>query len=126
MAVTKKIGGKTVPHKSSDPIAKLGQHIDQPKQLMDNKANAVVSVKEKKTGTEQTTHEVLASVPSTEPLCNVGTSAKYTKNLGNYESATISVSLNVPCKLEDIDKTLEFARGWVDARMEQAISELTS
>lgn len=78
--------------------------------------------------TKAVTHEkqeVVASMQSAEPVCNVGVSAKYTKNLGNYESASLQVSLHIPCKKEDIDTTFEWGRDWVNNRMEQLVNDLT-
>lgn len=40
-----------------------------------------------------------------------------TINLGNYESARISVNLRVPCSKDTLEDTFNFAKGWVDAKM---------
>lgn len=39
-----------------------------------------------------------------------------TVNLGNYEAARISVSLSVPCYLEEHDNAFEYAKTWVNKR----------
>lgn len=40
-----------------------------------------------------------------------------TLNLGNYESARIDVSIELPCYVEDIDRADEFACNWVGERI---------
>jgi len=40
-----------------------------------------------------------------------------TMNLGNYESAKISVSVSVPCYKEEIDEAYEFAQAWAEERL---------
>lgn len=44
-----------------------------------------------------------------------------TLNLGNYESARIDVSIEVPCYLEDADKADAWARKWVEDRVVQEV-----
>ena len=56
------------------------------------------------------------------PPCNVGYTRAETKNLGNYESRKVQVSLHVPCKLEDINATLKFVVDWVGVKTEQVLS----
>jgi hypothetical protein len=60
------------------------------------------------------------------PTCNVGVDASFTKNLGNYESMRIGVSLHIPCGHGEIDEVFEFGKEWVNARMESLIGELES
>ena len=40
-----------------------------------------------------------------------------TMNLGNYESARISVSVELPCYREEIDDAYEYAQAWVEERI---------
>ena len=53
----------------------------------------------------------------TEPA-TVSVDYSLTMNLGNYESARISVSVSVPCYKEEIDEAYEFARAWAEQRLE--------
>ena len=53
----------------------------------------------------------------TEPA-TVNVDYSLTMNLGNYESARISVSVSVPCYKEEIDEAYEFARAWAEQRLE--------
>lgn len=52
----------------------------------------------------------------TEPA-EVGVDYALTMNLGNFNSAKISVSVRVPCYKEEIDEAYEFAQGWVETRV---------
>jgi hypothetical protein len=58
------------------------------------------------------------------PTCNVGVDATFTKNLGNYESLRLGVSLHLPCYHNEIDDVFEFGKQWVNAKMESLIAEL--
>lgn len=49
-----------------------------------------------------------------------------TMNLGNYESAKISVSVSVPCYKEEIDEAYEFAQAWVEERLSKERDMITS
>lgn len=57
--------------------------------------------------------------------CSVGYSAKYTHNLGNYQSVSYQVSLNVACSYLDIDKTYDASKDWVDTKLNSLIAEVT-
>ena len=50
-----------------------------------------------------------------------------TLNMGDFESARVSVRLSVPCELSPrkIDTMFEFARGWVQDRLEAEVESLT-
>lgn len=52
----------------------------------------------------------------TEPA-TVEVDYSLTMNLGNYESARISVSVTVPCYKEEIDEAYEFAQAWAEERL---------
>jgi len=61
----------------------------------------------------------------------VGMTKKLTLNLGNYESATVSVHLSMPCepKKDSINKMYEKVSKWVDSRIDaerQAIRKVSS
>ena len=69
---------------------------------------------------EPSTKEELLSVQrfATEPA-RVAVELGLTLNLGNYESARISVSLTVPCYREEAHDAYAFARKWVIERVNQ-------
>ena len=70
---------------------------------------------------------------ATPPVATVGFSASYTKNLGNYESVRLQVSLDMPVEvpsslspgqLEDRLATMFlFVQDWVDKRMKYSLDE---
>ena len=81
-----------------------------------------------KSAQEAVTIDPLASAPATSagPWCEVGVDASYTHNLGNYQSAKIGVSIKVPCLHGEINAVFDFAKGWVDNRMNTLIEELAN
>jgi hypothetical protein len=54
----------------------------------------------------------------TDPA-EVSVSCALTINLGNFESAKITVSVSIPCYKEEIDDAYDFAQKWVENRIEQ-------
>lgn len=99
---------------------------------------AVKIIKQQETGfvVEQVKHSSGAvktkstTVPVTMeqagPWCEVGVVAGQTINLGNYNSARISVSVKMPCTKKDLDATFDQAMEWVDERMSTLIKQATS
>lgn len=59
-----------------------------------------------------------------KPMINVGMSAAMTHNLGNYQSAKISVSLHVPCEASDLEETYSFVKDWVNEKMVETSKEI--
>lgn len=55
-----------------------------------------------------------------EPHATVGLSMAVTRNLGNYESVKMSVSLFMPCENNEaaMQDTFDEVKGWVDTRVE--------
>lgn len=95
-------------------------------------ATATVSkqISDKKTViSEDTSHEEVetpASPSPTEQQCEVGVEMSYTHNLGNYQSARVQVSLKVPCVHAEIDEVYDYAKGWVETRLEGLVEELNA
>jgi len=58
------------------------------------------------------------------PTCTVGFKMGYTKNLGNYESMRIDVSVFLPCYTTELDTVFDFAKEWVDDHMEKTVSDI--
>jgi len=54
----------------------------------------------------------------TEPA-RVSVDYSLTMNLGNYESARIGVSVQVPCYKEEMDDAFAFASAWVEQRIQE-------
>lgn len=75
-------------------------------------------------GSESQVEVPIKEIMVNKPMINVGMSAATTKNLGNYESAKISVSLHVPCDAVDLEETYAFVKDWVNSKMVEVISEI--
>lgn len=73
---------------------------------------------------EKTTTEKVGEVVSERPMANVGVSLAHTKNLGNYESVKVQVSLHIPCEDNEIDKSFEYVKDWVDTKIANVVTEI--
>lgn len=85
------------------------------------------TVKKEKSGVtvaESTRVEKVDEVVSSRPLCNVGYGVKRTQNLGNYESVTVDVRINIPCGQADVDGAFEAGQEWVIDKLEAAFARL--
>lgn len=95
-------------------------------------ATAVVQDQFKDKGaviSENTAHETVHEVPikQTVPaaqLCEVCVDLSFTKNLGNYQSAKVGVSIKIPCDYTEVDKAFDYAKEWSDNRLNQLVAEL--
>lgn len=58
------------------------------------------------------------------PNCNVGYKMGYTKNLGNYESMRIDITINVPANYDQLEDAFEFAKEWADEKMNAVVKEI--
>jgi len=47
-----------------------------------------------------------------------------TLNIGNYESARITVGIRVPCYREEIPSAFEAAKSWVEAKLEAEVKDI--
>lgn len=58
------------------------------------------------------------------PLAKVRAGATIKINLGNYESAGVEASIELPCKIEDVPK--EFDRAWAEVyrQLDIKVSEI--
>lgn len=90
-----------------------------------SKGSAVTTVKHP-SGAAVTKEFSIPVESAGEPLCEVGIVAGQTINMGNYNSARISVSLKMPCTKADLEATYEEALGWVDQKMTELIEQAKS
>ena len=74
--------------------------------------------------TQSEHEEVVHEQAFSQPTANVGVAFATTKNLGNYESLKVSVSINLPCYVKEIDEVQTFARKWVEMKMAETIEGL--
>ncbi len=76
----------------------------------------------KDVGEAEETDEVIEIHQFATQPANVRVEMGMTINLGNYESAKISVCLSVPCYKEETDAAFEYAKKWVKAKtLEEAV-----
>ena len=76
--------------------------------------------------TEQTSQETAgpdAPVADAMPWCEVGVEASLTINLGNFNSTRLQTSLKVPAPHSEIDEVWEFAKDWVNDKMEKLAAD---
>lgn len=57
-------------------------------------------------------------------LCEVGFEASYTKNLGDFNSTRIQVSLKVPCPHGEINAVYDKSVTWVNDRLAKLVEDL--
>lgn len=94
------------------------------KKIEGKQAQATVSRKTKDGAVKESTENVGPVKMFEDPPCNVGMTAAMTINLGDYNSAKVQVSLHVPCKHEEIDETFDFAKEWVETKVNTLVEEI--
>jgi hypothetical protein len=77
-------------------------------------------------GAEITGEEKLGLTLSEGPVGTVTIELSHTKNLGNYQSAKLTVGLSVPTNIsvDALDKTFEYAKTWCDVKLTALIDEI--
>jgi hypothetical protein len=92
------------------------------KKLVDGKVKKAIGedVTEEKVQLPLGSHPMVAA----KTLCEVGFEASYTKNLGDYQSAKVGVSLKVPCISAEVDDVFSYASDWVNAKLGKIVEEL--
>lgn len=63
--------------------------------------------------------------PQPAPACSIGFQAGQTFNLGNYNSAKVSIILTMPCQAAEIEDTYSFIKEWVNAKMVELQKEVS-
>lgn len=125
---------KVIPENTSEVISesKASVKLKKPKTAKSNLTGSLevntitgtVSIKNPD-GSETVTEIPLKEVVISKPMINVGMSAAMTFNLGNYQSAKLSVSLHVPCGAEELEDTYGFIKDWVNGKMLEHSAEIT-
>lgn len=110
---------------SLDPTPEA-EPVKEPVHLTAKQGHASVSTKFKDGSEVNEELPVGALVSSTTPLASVTVSMAVTRNLGNYESVKMMVSLTLPCPSTetDLDEAFAEAKGWVDTRVELLNQEI--
>lgn len=107
----------SMPPPESAPVS------DKPEQVACGSAKATVTTDNSKTGVTTFTEDMLYEVTSETPLCNVGFSAGCTRNLGDYNSFKVQISIHIPVPISGIDTAYQFGRAWVDEKMQEVLDE---
>ena len=100
--------------------------------MVDGKAKTTIAeeskqeqvVKPEPEASEDQVGQMALEAQELEPWCEVQVDASYTKNLGNYQSAKIGVSLKMPARVAELDETFVFTRDWVNGKLEGMIADL--
>lgn len=81
-----------------------------------------------KDNTQTTEDIILGESTNPQATASVSVGVGLTKNLGNYESVKISISLTVPClpTEDDIEETYTNAKNWVDTKVNEINDEIES
>lgn len=87
---------------------------------------AKTTVEYKGGGTSEETEKVGAPVLYEQPTCNVGMKAGVTRNMGDYNSVRLDVSLYMPCYPDEIEEVFMFTKEWVERKMNEITEELDS
>jgi len=98
-----------------------GSALDTPDTAIQSKQPVAVVGKKFKDGSETENQIPVGPVKHfNEPHVTVGLSMAVTRNLGNFESVKMMVSLSMPCanNEEAINATFDEVKGWVDTRVE--------
>lgn len=78
----------------------------------------------KKEGVPQTTEETLAVHRFATDAAKIEVSLGLTLNLGNYESARLSVGMTVPCYKEESDDAFNWAKEWISERLKVEVQNI--
>lgn len=68
--------------------------------------------------------EVLDEPVYTQPTCNAGMSIGVTRNVGNYESVKIQVSLHAPCYPQEVDEVFDGIEEKLDERLTSMLQKV--
>lgn len=90
------------------------------------KHSVATITKAHKDGSLEETKEVIKGQMFDGPTANVGMSIALTKNLGNYESLKITVSLSMPSNPDEasISNTFTEVKSWVDEKINMLNQEV--
>lgn len=91
--------------------------------VTESKSGAVLTEKVE-TAQVEVPKEVAKSEPVDRPWCEVGVEVSYTHNLGNFNSTRMAVSLKVPCLHEEVNDVFDYAKDWVEKKLEGMVEEV--
>jgi len=59
----------------------------------------------------------------TQPVANVGFNCRMTKNLGDFNSLQVGVSVHLPCYVHEIHETFTHAQEFVENKLNEVLAE---
>ncbi|ANO57625.1 hypothetical protein [Vibrio phage vB_VhaS-a] len=59
----------------------------------------------------------------TQPVANVGFQCSMTKNLGDFESVKVGISVHIPCYTHELDPTFGHAKTFVEDKLNSTMEE---
>ncbi|QNJ59201.1 hypothetical protein [Vibrio phage vB_ValS_PJ32] len=59
----------------------------------------------------------------TQPVANVGFNCRMTKNLGDFNSLQVGVSVHLPCYVNELDETYSYAKQFVEDKLNETLEE---
>ncbi|UHD87219.1 hypothetical protein [Vibrio phage D4] len=72
---------------------------------------------------DQTERAPIPDQEYNQPVSNVGFNCSMTKNLGDFNSLKVGVSLHLPCYVHEIHETYDHAKGFVEAKLNETLEE---
>ena len=96
-------------------VVKKKEQIKGKVETLDNEGNVI-----------DTQEEVLGEIEIEEPMANVGVKLGTTKNLGDYNSLRVDVSLFMPSKTDkkSLEKTYKKVFKWVDNKLDKIMDDV--
>ena len=122
--IQKKVDDEPTPAPTTTPVKPKPKPKPKPKDITKTVVEGFVE-KTSKTGGASTEKIVVTEVVSDAPMANVGISIAMTKNLGNYESLKVQVSIHMPTKtdLASLDDAFLFCQTWADNKMAEVLKD---
>ena len=79
-----------------------------------------------KTGAITSSKETLGLTIKEGPTAEIGCELFFTKNLGNYQSAKLGVSIRAPSNIDpdSLDKTFIYLNQWCDEKLTSMIADI--
>lgn len=112
--------------KTKPKLSEFASHVGEPQNLEVKPVVGTVSAQHKNGKMLLDKQETLnkgVMVPA-EQMCQVHVGGSHTVNLGNYESAKISVGITIPCTKDDINDSYDFATTWVSEKITEAVKDV--
>lgn len=88
------------------------------------KSGKATTTKEHKGKIVSEEQEEVPGASSDKPLCSVTFGGGFTRQIVQYEPVKVSVSVTIPCELEDLEGTYTKAKQFVEDKLQESYEEL--